>query len=47
MADVCELCREYGFEDCARCSHGNPCLGCEDYDEDADYCKSKGGCGNG
>lgn len=47
MSDMCDLCREYGIEDCVHCSHGNPCYGCKDYDEETNRCKNKGGCGNG
>ena len=37
---ICEFCEE----DCKYCYLGNPCLGCTDYDEEKDICKSNGGC---
>ena len=40
----CDICEEMGVNDCQHCSLGNPCLGCVDYDEDNDTCKSNGGC---
>lgn len=40
----CDICEEMGCKDCKHCSLGNPCLGCVDYDEDNDTCKSNGGC---
>lgn len=40
----CEICEEMGCKDCMRCSLGNPCLGCKDYDERTDTCRSNGGC---
>lgn len=42
--NVCELCHDLGIVDCKHCEFGNPCLGCDDYDEDADKCRSNGGC---
>ena len=42
--NVCELCFESGQENCSRCTYGNPCLGCEDYDEQNGICTSNGGC---
>ena len=41
----CEICEEMGTADCQRCYLGNPCIGCGDYDEASDTCKSDGGCG--
>lgn len=38
----CDRCYE---GDCDRCSYGNPCLGCKDYDEINDECTSHGACG--
>lgn len=40
----CDICEEMGVNDCKHCSLGNPCLGCVDYDEENDTCKSNGGC---
>ena len=40
----CDICEEMGVNDCKHCSLGNPCLGCVDYDEYNDTCKSNGGC---
>ena len=45
--DVCWTCRETGQEDCIHCSMGNPCLGCPDYDEERDSCRSDGACAEG
>lgn len=45
MMFVCDVCEEIGESDCIRCEFGNPCLGCNDYDEKKDTCKSDGGCG--
>lgn len=42
---ICDICEEMGCVDCMRCSWGNPCLGCLDYDEETNTCKSDGGCG--
>ncbi len=42
----CDICEEMGTNDCMRCSLGNPCINCTDYDERADKCKSNGGCGD-
>ena len=43
IADICEyICEEHN---CMNCYLGNPCIGCADYDEDTDTCKSDGGCG--
>lgn len=44
---ICDVCRETGQDDCIRCSMGNPCLGCSDYDEEKDECRSDGACGEG
>lgn len=41
----CEICEEMGGNDCMRCPLGNPCLGCDDYDEEYETCMSLGGCG--
>ena len=41
MTYPCDLCYE---EDCKHCWFGNPCYQCDDYDEENDTCKSKGGC---
>ena len=46
MTYVCEICEEMGTVDCEHCCWGNPCLGCSDYDEQTDTCKSNGGCGD-
>ena len=40
--DKCDYCTE----DCMMCYLGNPCLGCKDYDEYAQSCKSNGACGD-
>lgn len=45
MMFVCDVCEEIGESDCMRCEFGNPCLGCNDYDEKKDTCKSDGGRG--
>lgn len=37
----CDFCE---VNNCQHCSLGNPCLGCDDYDEENDTCKSYGGC---
>ncbi len=42
--DTCELCKEYGVQDCKRCHLGNPYIDCEDYDRVNDTCKSNGAC---
>ena len=42
---ICDRCEEYGACDCQHCDLGNPCIGCTDYDEKNDICKSDGGCG--
>ena len=44
---LCDICREAGQEDCIHCSMGNPCLGCSDYDEEKDECRSDGACAEG
>ncbi len=44
--DPCELCEEYGDQDCKHCYLGNPCIGCDDYDYVNDTCKSSGACGD-
>lgn len=41
IGDLCAYCEE---GNCKSCSLANPCLGCIDYDEEKDTCKSKGGC---
>lgn len=46
MNNICELCKEYGDCGCKRCNLGNPCIGCADYDETHDLCKSNGACGD-
>lgn len=43
--NVCDICEEMGTVNCNHCWWGNPCLGCQDYLESADECKSHGGCG--
>ena len=40
----CDICKEIGIMNCKNCYLGNPCKGCEDYDEHADICISNGGC---
>ena len=40
VENLCDFCEE---RNCALCSIGNPCLGCEDYKEGK--CTSNGGCG--
>ena len=45
IGDICMICME-SEHDCRMCSLGNPCLGCEDYDQVNDTCKSNGGCYN-
>ena len=47
LADICDECENWGVDVCKLCYLGNPCLGCEDYDEEKDTCKSKGGCSCG
>ena len=42
--DICERCEDMGCVNCIHCTWGNPCLGCLDYDEQANQCKSNGGC---
>lgn len=44
---TCDYCQEVGECDCHHCYLGNPCIGCEDYDQEKDACKSNGGCGEG
>ena len=41
----CDICAEMGCDDCMHCYLGNPCLGCDDYDQEHNTCKSNGGCG--
>ena len=41
---VCDICEEMGTKNCRRCTLGNPCLWCEDYDIDNDVCTSDGAC---
>lgn len=43
---LCDICIELGMNNCINCTLGNPCLGCEDYEEDTITCKSGGGCDN-
>lgn len=43
--NVCDMCEEMGTVNCKHCRWGNPCLGCQDYSESTDECKSHGGCG--
>ena len=43
IGDICDCCPD-GEHDCMRCSLGNPCLNCEDYDVMNGLCKSDGGC---
>ena len=40
---VCDFCMS-DERDCIMCRVGNPCLGCEDYDQINHTCKSNGGC---
>lgn len=40
---VCDFCISDERE-CIMCQLGNPCLGCEDYDQTNHVCKSNGGC---
>ena len=44
--NVSKLCAECDERDCIHCSLGNPCIGCSDYDEAHDLCKSNGACGD-
>lgn len=41
----CEICEEMGVNDCKYCYLGNPCLNCDDYEQEHDTCMSLGGCG--
>lgn len=41
----CDICKEIGECNCRYCELGNPCIGCSDYDEANDVCKSNGACG--
>ena len=41
---ICDRCEEYGACDCQHCDLGNPCIGCTDYDEASDNCRSNGAC---
>lgn len=41
---ICDRCEEYGACDCQHCDLGNPCIGCTDYDEASDTCRSNGAC---
>ena len=43
IGDICDYCPD-GEYDCMMCPLGNPCLGCEDYDQINHTCKSNGGC---
>jgi len=43
IGDICDYCLDEE-RDCIMCQLGNPCLGCEDYDQINDVCKSNGGC---
>ena len=38
----CDICKEIGECNCRYCELGNPCIGCGDYDEANDVCKSHG-----
>ena len=40
---LCDFCMSDEC-DCIMCKLGNPCLGCEDYDQINYVCKSNGGC---
>lgn len=44
ISQPCLQCIESGYSDCMICPLGNPCLGCEDYDQINHTCKSNGGC---
>ena len=45
--NVCDVCSvEVGPGECKRCRYGNPCYGCEDYDEVNAVCLSDGACGS-
>jgi len=43
VGDICDYCLDED-RDCIICPLGNPCLGCEDYDQINHVCKSNGGC---
>jgi hypothetical protein len=43
IGNICVFCMS-DERDCIMCPLGNPCLGCEDYDQINDVCKSNGGC---
>lgn len=30
--DICDWCEMFGDDDCDKCPLGNPCLGCEHYE---------------
>lgn len=44
LVQLCYQCADLGDDDCKMCPLGNPCLGCEDYDQINHVCKSNGGC---
>lgn len=44
MVDIGDICDYCPMNDCIMCELGNPCLGCEDYDQINHVCKSNGGC---
>ena len=44
LVQLCFQCADLGDDDCMMCPLGNPCLGCEDYDQINHVCKSNGGC---
>lgn len=44
MSDISNSCDFCIDKNCMTCPCGNPCLGCEDYDNENDTCKSNGGC---
>jgi len=44
LVQLCFQCADLGDDDCKKCPLGNLCLGCEDYDQINDVCKSNGGC---
>ncbi len=43
--DISNVCDHCEMNDCMYCPLGNPCLGCEDYDEINNVCTSNGRCG--
>ena len=44
LVQLCFQCADLGDANCMMCPLGNPCLGCEDYDQINHVCKSNGGC---